>query len=255
MGTNECSQPASKSSRDSQDFGDISMVLKMAHFRKSTGPRWFKKALQFQRNFNKSSTVLIEENALKTSLAQWCQHFRTEWVGKYVQQLQTTAQTKVYPTPTCCFCGPCIDINFLSYHYSDVKMGAIASQITSLTIVYSTVYSDADQRKHQSSASLAFVRAIHRGPVNSPHKWPVTRKLFPIDDVIIYFLRLTFPKLSTTCIVKLRWLPHSCRIQKLESEENATEWSLPVVLRPEHTYQSKYTYHKQYFNEIVCTLV
>ena len=49
-------------------------------------------------------------------------------------------------------------------------MGAIASQITSLTIVYSTVYSDADQRKHQSSASLAFVRGIHRGPVNFPHK-------------------------------------------------------------------------------------
>ena len=44
-------------------------------------------------------------------------------------------------------------------------------------IVYSTVYSDADQRKHQSSASLAFVRGIHRGPVNSPHKWPVTRKM------------------------------------------------------------------------------
>ena len=41
--------------------------------------------------------------------------------------------------------------------YGDVIMGAIASQITSRTIVYSTVYSDADQRKHQSSASLAFV--------------------------------------------------------------------------------------------------
>ena len=50
-------------------------------------------------------------------------------------------------------------------HYNDVIMGAIASQITSLTIVYSTVYSDADQIKHQSSASLAFVRGIHRGPV------------------------------------------------------------------------------------------
>ena len=70
-------------------------------------------------------------------------------------------------------------------HYGGVKMGAIASQITSLTIVYSTVYSDADQRKHQSSASLAFVRGIHRGPVNSPHKWPVTRKMFPFDDVIM----------------------------------------------------------------------
>ena len=50
-------------------------------------------------------------------------------------------------------------------YYDDVKMGAMASQITSLTIVYTTVYSDADQRKHQSSASLAFVRGIHRSPV------------------------------------------------------------------------------------------
>ena len=45
-----------------------------------------------------------------------------------------------------------------SYHYCDVTMAEMASEITSLTIVYSTVYSDADQRKHQSSASLAFVR-------------------------------------------------------------------------------------------------
>ena len=61
-----------------------------------------------------------------------------------------------------------------------------ASQITSLTIVYSTVYSDADQRKHQSSASLAFVWGIHRGPVKSLHKWPVTRKMFPFDDVTMH---------------------------------------------------------------------
>ena len=40
-------------------------------------------------------------------------------------------------------------------------------------------------KKHQSSASLAFVRGIHRGPVNSPHKWPATRKMFPFDDVIM----------------------------------------------------------------------
>ena len=68
-------------------------------------------------------------------------------------------------------------------------MGTIASQITSLTIVYSTVYSGADQSKHQSSASLAFVRGIHRGPVNSPHKLPVTRKMFPFDDVIMVNLQ------------------------------------------------------------------
>ena len=70
-------------------------------------------------------------------------------------------------------------------HYNDVIMGAMASQITSLTIVYLTVHSGTDQRKHQSSASLTFMRGIHRWPVNSPHKWPVTRKIFPFDDVIM----------------------------------------------------------------------
>ena len=57
-------------------------------------------------------------------------------------------------------------------------MSVIASQITSLTIVYSTVYSGVDQRKHESSASLAFVRGIHRSPVNSPHKGQWRRKCF-----------------------------------------------------------------------------
>ena len=71
------------------------------------------------------------------------------------------------------------------HHYNDVIMGTIASQITSLMIVYSTVYSDANQRKHQSSASLAFVQGIHWRPVNSPHKWPVVQKIFPFDDVIM----------------------------------------------------------------------
>ena len=72
-------------------------------------------------------------------------------------------------------------------------MGAIASLITSLTLVYSTVYSDAGQRKYQSSASLAFVWEIHRGPVNSPHKWPVTRKMFPFDDVIMWVFHILVP--------------------------------------------------------------
>ena len=70
-------------------------------------------------------------------------------------------------------------------HYWDVIMSVMPSQITSLTSVYSTVYSGADQRKHQSSTSLAFVRVIHRWSVNSPHKGPVTRKMFLFDDAII----------------------------------------------------------------------
>ena len=71
------------------------------------------------------------------------------------------------------------------WHYDDVIMTMLASQITSLMVVHSIVYSGVNQRKHQSPASLAFVREIHRGPVNFPHKWPVTRKMFPFDDVIM----------------------------------------------------------------------
>ena len=70
-------------------------------------------------------------------------------------------------------------------HYNDVIMSTMVSQVTSLTIVYSTVYSCTDERKHQSSTSLAFVWGIQRGPVNSPHKGPVTQKMFPFDDVIM----------------------------------------------------------------------
>ena len=73
-----------------------------------------------------------------------------------------------------------------------VIMGAIASQITSLTIVYSIVHSDADQRTHRSSAALAFLRGNHQGPVNSPHKWPITRKMFPFDDVIMPLSAMLF---------------------------------------------------------------
>ena len=87
--------------------------------------------------------------------------------------------------PHCRPAMPCLHRNLsnnaIYFHYDDVIMGAKASQITSLTTVYSAVYSGADQSKHQSCASLVFMWAIHRGPVNSPHKWPVTRKMFQFD--------------------------------------------------------------------------
>ena len=86
-----------------------------------------------------------------------------------------------------------IHARLVGNHYSDVIMGAMTSQITSLTIVYSTVYSGEDLRKYQSSASLAFVRGSHRSLGNFPHKGPVTRKMFvdvDVDDVIMnYFIR------------------------------------------------------------------
>ena len=64
-------------------------------------------------------------------------------------------------------------------------MSAMSSQVTTLTIIYATIYSGADQRKYQSSMSLAFVWGIHWWPVNSPHKGPVMKKMFPFDDDVI----------------------------------------------------------------------
>ena len=70
-------------------------------------------------------------------------------------------------------------------HYSDVTMSAMASQITGVSIVCSTTCLGTDQRKHQSSASLAFWRKSHLWPVDSPREGPVMRKIFPFDDVIM----------------------------------------------------------------------
>ena len=78
-----------------------------------------------------------------------------------------------------------MSLEVINVHYCDAIMSAMASQITSLTIVNPSLCWDTDQRDHQSSASLAFVQGIHRRPVNAPHKWPVTRKMFPFDDVIM----------------------------------------------------------------------
>ena len=76
----------------------------------------------------------------------------------------------------------------LKARWNDVTMGAMASHVNSVYIVCSAVGSDADQRKHQSSVSLPYVRGIYRWPVNSPHKRPVMRKMFPFDDIIMWGL-------------------------------------------------------------------
>ena len=88
-------------------------------------------------------------------------------------------------------------------HNSVVIMGGMPSQIIRATIVYSTVYSGADQRKYQSSASLAYMRGIHRWLVKSRHKCPVTQKCFhwmtsscicgnQMLHIICYFLSVLF---------------------------------------------------------------
>ena len=105
-------------------------------------------------------------------------------------------------------------------HYNDVIMTAMASQITDVSIVCSTVCSGADQRIHQNSASLAFVRGIHRWPVDSPYKGPVTQKMFPFDDVImaesnftswyhdVYGSSSTRYKASLVCCISPRVSPY-----------------------------------------------
>ena len=111
-------------------------------------------------------------------------------------------------------------------YYSDAIMSAM-SQITSVSIVYSSVCSGTDQRKHQSSAPLAFVRGIHRRRVNSPHKGPVTRKTFPFNDVIKVFRSIITQWLSefTIMIVYLsEWaLPEEFTIMMIYP----SEWNLP----------------------------
>ena len=105
------------------------------------------------------------------------------------------------------------------FHYNDVIMNTIASQLTSLAIVYSIVYSGADQSKHQSTASLAFVWGIHRGTVNSPHKGPVTRKMFPFDDVIILqWLDKPVLRLSCGCRYQFPLTYDTFQIEKGEKE-------------------------------------
>ena len=90
-----------------------------------------------------------------------------------------------------CQCGSMVFLtqqewSWYIHRISDtITMVSVQCVSVVLTIVYSTLYSGADQRKHQSSVSLAFVRGIPWWPVNSPHKWPVTRKMFPFDVVII----------------------------------------------------------------------
>ena len=108
-------------------------------------------------------------------------------------------------------------------HYNDVIKSAMASQITNLMIVYSSVNSGTDQRKHLSSASLAFVRGIHRWPVNSPHRGPVTRKMSPSAAMI---LRVTDHKetiVGQHCWPRLILDPY-CKIYSLVTQRYQVTW-------------------------------
>ena len=118
--------------------------------------------------------------------ASWClksmepHHWKINWLFNSLFRLTTKNNTsKLYSA------DGWISLIQAHCHYSDVIMSTMAFQITSVSLVCSTICWGADQRKHQSTTLLAFVRRIHRWPVNSPHKGPVTQKMFPFDDVIM----------------------------------------------------------------------
>ena len=101
-------------------------------------------------------------------------------------------------------------------HYSDVMMCAIASQITSISTVYSAVCSGTHQRNHQSSELLAFVSGDHWWLVESPHKGPVTRKMFQFDDVIIWYIMwLTYVCVMFTSYFRVNLLQTSITLYNI----------------------------------------
>ena len=128
-----------------------------------------------KRKCNNVHAIISKQNSRLPKIISiiYVNMYKQQFADRYISITDTKLKIKI-PIST-----------HMIKHYDDVIMGAIASQITIITIIYWNVFSGADQSKHQSSAPLAFVWGIHRGPVNSQHKWPVTRKKFPFDDVIM----------------------------------------------------------------------
>ena len=143
-------------------------------------------------------------------------------IGQQLQSLITLSANSLLQTTAAS--------NMTHYHYSDVIMGAMVAQITSLTIVYSSVYSGADERKGQSTASLAFVWVVHRWPVNSPHKWPVTRKMH---------------LMTSSC--NHRFLLHSRRLPWLFVLSLIIAWLKLLANKSSKTRRSKIKFDKPFF--------
>ena len=138
-------------------------------------------------------------------LKLWCQIKQSGFYHIFLLTVSITADTSAYCKREHCFtiwfCHHPFSQSLRSFHftkrltqasfwqvlhnYRDVIMSAMSSEITGVSIVYSTVCASTDQRKHQSSLSLEFLRAIHRLPMDFPHIGPVTRKMFSFDDAIM----------------------------------------------------------------------
>ena len=133
------------------------------------------------REFTAMNLSLVDIGTQNRAISLWCMADESS-MGRFMKCRDPPRSSRWLQMPRRQICTN--KSATMALHYSDVIKGAMAYQITSLTIVYSAVYSGAD-KKHQSSASLAFVRRIHRWAVDFPHKEQVTRKIFPFDDVIM----------------------------------------------------------------------
>ena len=129
-------------------------------------------------NMYSTTEHILSSGEITTNLS-WLSHHQQKWISLRINRSAAVGFRSVLRLMVAwCF-------KVIPTHYNDVIMGAMASQITSLTIIYSSIYSDADERKHQSSVSLAFVQGIHWWPVNSLYKRPVTWKMFLFDDIFM----------------------------------------------------------------------
>ena len=151
----------------------------------------------FQTTWTSRKTLPEPINPLQTELYWWNMKYIFAFLPSFANTKLKHVQHFVKPGDTCLVMPgqgnamPCIVLPrfalfvWTKHHYSDLIMSAMASQITGVSILCSTVCSGADQIKHQSSTSLSFVRGIHRWPVDSPPKRPVKRKILALDDIIM----------------------------------------------------------------------
>ena len=110
------------------------------------------------------------------------------WISVFMQmrrKMCNRLKTKISQRERLLFSLSRLEVYRNQKHYNDVIMFAMASQITSLTIDYSTVNSWRRSKKTSKLYVTGLVRGIHRRPVNSPNKGPVTWKMFSFDDVIM----------------------------------------------------------------------
>ena len=137
--------------------------------------------------------------------SRWCEAYLCPGsVSGIMKILRTYRITRLYSTNIAA--AEVWNINIC--HCNDVIMSAMASQIICISIVCSSVGSTADQRKHRSFASLAFVRGIHRWPVNSPHKRPETQKM-----------------LTSSCKI-WTWYRRIYEVQVLQLNKNMNSWTV-----------------------------